>query len=62
MNPLQFGPGEDYEQYPRTLETDIAAADEAGAHVVFAPTARQMYPEGEALARITVARTRNTAH
>ena len=48
VNPTQFGAGEDYEQYPRTLETDVTAAESAGADVVFAPSAEFMYPEGYA--------------
>ena len=37
VNPLQFGAGEDFERYPRTLEADLAVASAAGADVVFAP-------------------------
>lgn len=47
VNPLQFGPGEDFERYPRDLEADFVLAAEAGAELVFAPAAREMYPEGE---------------
>ena len=44
VNPLQFGPNEDFEKYPRTLEQDADIAAEAGADVVFAPNPQDMYP------------------
>ncbi|MCS1351015.1 pantoate--beta-alanine ligase [Mechercharimyces sp. CAU 1602] len=44
VNPLQFGPNEDFEKYPRELKRDIALAEGAGADVVFAPTQTEMYP------------------
>lgn len=46
VNPLQFGPGEDFDRYPRPLSKDIMAATEAGAEYVFAPSTREMYPAG----------------
>lgn len=46
VNPLQFGPTEDFEQYPRTLEPDCARLEGEGADIVFAPSAAQMYPPG----------------
>lgn len=46
VNPAQFAPGEDFDAYPRTLETDAAALADAGAHLVYAPDASQMYPNG----------------
>jgi pantoate--beta-alanine ligase len=46
VNPTQFGPGEDLEQYPRDEERDLALAAEAGADVVFAPPVVEVYPEG----------------
>ncbi len=46
VNPKQFGPTEDYSQYPRTLEADVALAERAGATHVFAPSADEMYPAG----------------
>jgi pantoate--beta-alanine ligase len=44
VNPLQFGDLNDLEQYPRTLEADMAACEAAGVDVVFAPTIEEMYP------------------
>ncbi len=52
VNPLQFGPGEDFERYPRTPDADIAVAEAAGAAVVFAPDIAVMYPTGEATVTI----------
>jgi pantoate--beta-alanine ligase len=46
VNPAQFGVGEDFENYPRDLENDSAIAAAAGVDVLFAPTAREMYPAG----------------
>jgi pantoate--beta-alanine ligase len=46
VNPLQFGPGEDFERYPRPLPKDIMAAADAGAEYVFAPSVSEMYPAG----------------
>ncbi len=46
VNPAQFAPGEDFEAYPRTLETDAGKLAGAGAHLVYAPSASEMYPQG----------------
>jgi len=46
VNPTQFGAGEDFEAYPRNLERDSLIAQEAGVDCIFAPCAREMYPEG----------------
>jgi pantoate--beta-alanine ligase len=52
VNPLQFGPNEDFDRYPRTLETDLATAEAEGADLVFAPSREVMYPGGEPRVRV----------
>jgi pantoate--beta-alanine ligase len=47
VNPLQFGPGEDLERYPRTLEADLATCAREGVDIVFAPGVDDVYPGGE---------------
>lgn len=46
VNPLQFGPGEDYEEYPRDPERDRELARGRGTDLLFAPAAEEMYPDG----------------
>tara|TARA_R110002072_G_scaffold322_3_gene2195 strand:- start:845 stop:1732 length:888 start_codon:yes stop_codon:yes gene_type:complete len=46
VNPAQFAPGEDFDAYPRTLDQDAAMLTGAGCDLLFAPTARVMYPAG----------------
>src|SRR5579871_2048315 len=44
VNPLQFGPREDYASYPRPIEADAAAARDRGVDLLFLPAAAEMYP------------------
>jgi len=53
VNPLQFGPSEDLDAYPRTLDADVAMVAEVGAAVAFAPPVAEMYPR-PALTRVRV--------
>lgn len=46
VNPLQFGPTEDYEKYPRDTEADSQKAESAGCDIIFLPEAGEMYPAG----------------
>lgn len=48
VNPIQFGPHEDFGTYPRTLEQDCAQLDHEGVQFVFAPAVEEMYPAGAA--------------
>ncbi|MDK3021887.1 pantoate--beta-alanine ligase [Cupriavidus taiwanensis] len=45
VNRLQFGPNEDFDKYPRTLQDDIEKLQSEGVYVLFAPSERDMYPE-----------------
>jgi len=53
VNPLQFGPGEDLERYPRTMAADLDALEALGVRVVFAPSPQEMYPAGGGGTRVT---------
>jgi pantoate--beta-alanine ligase len=52
VNPLQFGPNEDFTRYPRTLDDDLKLCEQADVDIVFAPAAQEIYPGGEPLVRI----------
>ncbi len=52
VNPLQFGPQEDFDRYPRTFEADLAVCADEGVDVVFAPPREVVYPHGEPLVRV----------
>ena len=54
VNPIQFGPNEDFDRYPRTLEQDQRLLAEAGCDIVFAPTVEQMYGNKPRLTNISV--------
>ncbi len=55
VNPMQFGPGEDFERYPRTLAQDQARLKAAVADLLFAPAVAQIYPAGlERASRVEV--------
>ena len=45
VNPTQFGPGEDFKQYPRDTERDLAFLTGEGTDIVFIPSANEIYPE-----------------
>lgn len=50
VNPLQFGANEDLDNYPRTLQADCEKLQTIGAHIVFAPSVTEMYPDANASA------------
>lgn len=55
VNPLQFGPGEDYERYPRTPTDDQQLLEQAGCDLLFLPGVNEIYPEaGGSATRVSV--------
>jgi len=54
VNPLQFGPNEDYDRYPRDLERDTQLAAQAGVDVIFHPEVKEMYPDPHPLTIVHV--------
>ncbi|MBC8000423.1 MAG: pantoate--beta-alanine ligase [Leptolyngbya sp.] len=53
VNPLQFGPKEDFGRYPRTFESDLQMMSQAGVDAVFFPSEQEMYPDGrESVTRV----------
>ena len=54
VNPTQFAPGEDFDRYPRSFAEDCALLEREGVDLLFAPSAREMYPHGEPRANVDV--------
>jgi pantoate--beta-alanine ligase len=53
VNPLQFGPTEDFGRYPRSLERDLELARDAGVDLVFTPARQVVYPHGDPGVRVS---------
>ena len=54
VNPIQFGPSEDFDKYPRTLNADMELCNKEGVDIVFAPSADEMYGKGQRLSNDTL--------
>jgi len=54
VNPIQFGPSEDFDKYPRTLEADTTLCNGEGVDIVFAPSPDEMYGKGQRLSNDTL--------
>lgn len=53
VNPIQFGPSEDLDRYPRSVEADVERLRAHGVQIVFAPTLGEMYPAGDVPTKVT---------
>ena len=61
VNPIQFGAHEDFHEYPRTLEEDLAVLWESGCHTVYAPSVDDLFPSGElSITKVCVPRLTET--
>ena len=60
VNPLQFGPKEDFARYPRDLAADLAVLTEAGADLLFAPEASELLPDGRTQVRVAAGQIGDT--
>ena len=54
VNPIQFGPSEDFDKYPRTLDADMELCNKEDVDIVFAPSADEMYGKGQRLSNDTL--------
>ena len=54
VNPIQFGPSEDFDKYPRTLNVDVELCNKEVVDIVFAPSADEMYGKGQRLSNDTL--------
>lgn len=54
VNPIQFGPNEDFDKYPRTLDSDKKICEQIGADIIFAPTPAEMYGENNRLSNTDI--------
>ncbi len=59
VNPIQFGPNEDFDSYPRTLEQDSHLLADVGCDIIFAPSVEQMYGNKPRLTNISVSEITN---
>ncbi|MGG0858001.1 pantoate--beta-alanine ligase [Bacillus pumilus] len=57
VNPLQFGPNEDFESYPRDMKRDQRLAEEAGVDILFTPDVKEMYPNDPSITMTVQKRT-----